>query len=292
MDEVFAAPRMPYTLGLLARCRIPSWSVAAAHARPRRAAVAARPAPRLHVRPRCPLRRRGPPRGRAGAARHGPPGPSARCHAGRSSRDRRPRSCSPGARSASERGRAATRPRCRGRQVNGPLEVATSSSTSRCAGAASCPARWVRCRRCRACRWTSTRARRSGWSASPVRQVDRRAGDPAAAPADVGLCAVRRPGADRRCRSGSCATCAASCRSSSRTRTPRSTRGDRSTTSSPSRCSIHGSARAPRRQQPGRRAARDRRAQPRAPQPLPARVLRRPAAARRDRPGARARARA
>ena len=48
---------------------------------------------------------------------------------------------------------------------------------------------------------------------------------------------------------------------------------------------IHGVGR-PRRAAPGGRAAGDRRAEPGAPQPLPARVLRRAAAADRDRPGA------
>ena len=49
-------------------------------------------------------------------------------------------------------------------------------------------------------------------------------GDPAAAQADLGLGAVRGRGARRRCRPASCAPCGATCRSCSRTRTPRSTR--------------------------------------------------------------------
>ena len=61
----------PARLGAASRAGRP-----AADARPRRAAVAAAPAPRVHVRPAVPAGRRGLPGGRAGAARHGPPGPS------------------------------------------------------------------------------------------------------------------------------------------------------------------------------------------------------------------------
>ena len=76
VDEVFAAPRMPYTLGLLGSVPHPELVRPAADARPRRAAVPAAPAPRVHVRPAVPAGRRGLRGGRAGAARHGPPGPS------------------------------------------------------------------------------------------------------------------------------------------------------------------------------------------------------------------------
>ena len=142
------------------------------------------------------------------------------------------------------------------------------------------------------------------------RRLRRRAGRDARARRRVGLGQVdARPAAaaaaraDRRRRSRSTAPtspscpdaraarrCAATCRWCSRTRTRRSTRWRRSATASPSRCEIHldlRRARARATASPSCCALVG--LAPRAPRPLPARVLRRPAAAHRDRPGARAR---
>ena len=102
--------------------------------------------------------------------------------------------------------------------------------------------------------------------------------------ADVGLGAVRGPGAHDAVDRGSCGRCGATCRSCSRTRTPRSTRaaGQRRSSPSRSRCTACTSRRRP---SAVARAAAPGRPQPRARQPLPARVLRRPAPAHRHRPG-------
>ena len=83
--------------------------------------------------------------------------------------------------------------------------------------------------------------------------------------------------------------CGARCRWSSRTRSRRSTRASAWSRSSAQPLRLHGTARGEVEER-GARAARAGRAQRRAPQPLPARVLGRPAPAHRR--GARARARA
>ncbi len=158
VDEVFAAPRMPYTLGLLGSVPHPgAGSGRPLTPDPRRAAVAAQPAAGLPVRPALPAGRRGLPGGRAGAARHGPPGPSRALPplaGGRRDRATR-RSCSPGARSGIRTPRSSrwTRPRCRGRPVTELLEVRDLVKHFPVRGArrrAAAP--WARCRRCRACR--------------------------------------------------------------------------------------------------------------------------------------------
>ena len=105
--------------------------------------------------------------------------------------------------------------------------------------------------------------------------------------------AVRGPGADDAVAAAAPRRARATCRSSSRTRTPRSTRGGRSTTSSPSRCAS--TARCGKRRRPATGSTSCSRPvglNPEHAQPLPARVLRRPAAAHRHRPRARARAEA
>ena len=88
-----------------------------------------------------------------------------------------------------------------------------------------------------------------------------------------------------RCPGASCARCGARCRWSSRTRTRRSTRASASARSSPTRCASTSGATGIG-QAPGAGAARAGRAVTGALQPLPARVLRRPAAADRGGPGA------
>ena len=97
---------------------------------------------------------------------------------------------------------------------------------------------------------------------------------------------VRGPGHLHAVPARSCARCGASCRWCSRTRTRRSTRASGSATiiSDPLRIHEHGTA--GRDQAPGAGTARARRPVARARQPLSARVLRRPAAADRRRPGA------
>ena len=122
-----------------------------------------------------------------------------------------------------------------------------------------------------------------------LRQVDHRARGAAAAARRPRARSSSRARSSPRQSRASCGRCASRCRSSSRTRTPRSTRGCRSATSSPSRC--RSTAAGTRKTGPKRvdRALRAGRPQPRAPQPLPARVLRRPAPAGRHRPGARPR---
>ena len=56
VDDIFYRPRMPYTLGLLGSLpRVDEGRDAAAHPDRRHAAVAAQPAARLPVPPRCPL---------------------------------------------------------------------------------------------------------------------------------------------------------------------------------------------------------------------------------------------
>ena len=74
-----------------------------------------------------------------------------------------------------------------------------------------------------------------------LRQVDHRPGHPpAAARRPSGSVKFRGRGAGRQDAASSCGTSAATCRSCSRTRTPRSTRGCRSATSSPSRSTSTG----------------------------------------------------
>ena len=144
------------------------------------------------------------------------------------------------------------------------------------------------CRRCRTSRSSIDR----GETLGPRRrerlgQVHGRPLRAAADRADRRLGQVQGHRARRDVAQASCGRCAARCRSCSRTRTPRSTRGSPSAPRSPSRCR---STRSPGDHRgPGRRAARARRARARPRQPLPARVLRRPAPAHRHRPGAGAR---
>ena len=132
---------------------------------------------------------------------------------------------------------------------------------------------------------TSARARRSASSASPAAARRRRCMEilELAAPqaGTIDVLGQRRRDAGRGATGG---RCAATCRSSSRTRWPRWTRGCRSATSWPSRCARTASARATAAA--GRRAARAGRPGARARRPLPAGVLRRPAPAHRHRPRA------
>ena len=123
-----------------------------------------------------------------------------------------------------------------------------------------------------------------------LRQVDHRPGDPQPAAGHRRAASSSRAASWSGCRAARCGRCAATSRSSSRTRTRRSTRG----------CRCDDRRRAADHPQV---ASRQRAAQrgcascwswsgsTPSTQPLPARVLRRPAAAHRHRPRARARAR-
>ena len=294
VDEVFAAPRMPYTARPARLGADPELVGRPADARPGRAAVAAEPAPACTFAPRCPLVAEVCREAEPELLDTDRPGHPARCHrwpvvAGIARPQelfaRReighpdtevelvdapqvPRTTGDRAAGGPRPGQALPGARARRRA---PHRGAGAGGVGRVAG-----------RR----RGRDARARRR----VRLRQVDRRAGDPAAAPADVGLRTVRRPGADD-------AVAAAAPRRAPRhaDRLPGPVRlaqpavaGQRHRR----RAAAHPRDGATRRRRPapGRRAARDRGAQPRAPQPLPARVLRRPAAARRHRPGARARA--
>ena len=119
-----------------------------------------------------------------------------------------------------------------------------------------------------------------------LRQVDGRAARHAAARADERHDRSTTARTSRTGRGAGCGRCGARCRWSSRTRTRRSTRAARSGRSSASRSRSRASARKARAPRARARAARAGRPQPGALQPLPARVLRRPAAADRDRPRA------
>ncbi len=114
-------------------------------------------------------------------------------------------------------------------------------------------------------------------------------GDPGAGRAAGGTIVVLGQRHRASCTARPARRCGATCRSSSRTRWPRSTRACRSATSWPSRCARTAST----QDDPGagRRAARRWSGWTRARRPLPAGVLRRPAPAHRHRPRAGARTR-
>ena len=67
VGDIFAEPRMPYTIGLLGSVPNPELLGKPLTPDPRLAAVAAAPAAGLHVRPALPAGRAGVPEGRAGA---------------------------------------------------------------------------------------------------------------------------------------------------------------------------------------------------------------------------------